>query len=180
MKQSDATGWHPLSKGLHWLIALLLVAVWGSIELHEFYSKGDPMREWWKMLHFSLGLTVLMLMLIRFYWRATHPRPAPLGAPWQQRLSGLIHGLLYLVVIGMPLGGFSVRQFAGKPIEVYGLFTVPQLTPVNHDLAEAIEFLHTEVFWYLLLGLLGLHVAGGLWHHFVDRDSTLKRMLPGG
>ena len=46
--------WHALHKGLHWLVVLLLVMVWGAVELHEFYEKSDPMREWWKMLHFSL------------------------------------------------------------------------------------------------------------------------------
>ena len=161
--KTTPTNWHGLHKGLHWLVVLLLVMVWGAVELHEFYAKGDPMREWWKMLHFSLGLTILVVVLVRLYARTLYPRPAPVGAAWQRQLSRLVHVLLYSVLLAMPLGGFAMRQFAGKTIEIFGMFSVP----------------HKEVLWTVLLVLIALHVAGALWHHFIDRDATLKRMLPG-
>ena len=173
------TSWHALHKGLHWLVVLLLVMVWGAVELHEFYEKSDPMREWWKMLHFSLGLTTLAIILIRLYGRALYPRPAPIGAAWQHHLSRLVHGLLYGALLAMPLSGFAMRQFAGKTIEIFGVFNVPQLAVVNTDLAKQIAFIHKEVLWTTLLTLIAIHVAGALWHHFIDRDATLKRMLPG-
>ncbi len=171
--------WHALHKGLHWLVVLLLVMVWGAVELHEFYEKGDPMREWWKMLHFSLGLTTLVVVLVRLYARALYPRPAPIGAAWQHQLSRLVHISLYAVLLAMPLGGFAMRQFAGKTIDIFGIVSVPQLTAIHTDLAKQIAFLHKEVLWTVLLTLIALHVAGALWHHVIDRDATLKRMLPG-
>ncbi|WP_062810901.1 MULTISPECIES: cytochrome b [unclassified Alcanivorax] len=173
------TNWHPLHKGLHWLVVLLLVTVWGAVELHEFYEKSDPMREWWKMLHFSLGLTALVVMLIRLYGRALYPRPTPIGAVWQRQLSSLVHGLLYIVILAMPLSGFAMRQLAGKSIEIFGALTVPQLVTVNMDLAKQIAFIHKDVLWTILLTLVVIHIAGALWHHFINRDTTLQRMLPG-
>lgn len=175
----EQASWHPLHKGLHWLVVLLLVMVWGAVELHEFYEKSDPMREWWKMLHFSLGLTTLLVVLIRLYGRTLYPRPAPIGAVWQHRLSRLVHGVLYLVILAMPLSGFAMRQLAGKTIDIFGLFSVPQLATVNMDMAKQIAFIHKEVLWTSLLTLVAIHIAGALWHHFIDRDATLKRMLPG-
>lgn len=171
--------WHPLHKGLHWLVALLLVMVWGAVELHEFYEKGDPMREWWKMLHFSLGLTTLLVMLIRLYGRALYPRPAPIGAVWQHRLSRLVHVLLYMVILAMPVSGFAMRQFAGKTIDLFAVLSVPQLATINMDLAKQIAFIHKDVLWTMLLVLLAAHIAGALWHHFINADATLQRMLPG-
>ncbi|WP_323774774.1 cytochrome b [Alcanivorax sp.] len=178
MKTASAS-WHPLHKGLHWLVALLLVMVWGAVELHEFYEKGDPMREWWKMLHFSLGLTTLLVMLVRLYGRALYPRPAPIGAVWQHRLSRLVHALLYMVILAMPVSGFAMRQFAGKTIDIFAVLSLPQLATVNMDLAKQIAFVHKEVLWTMLLTLVAIHIAGALWHHFIDTDATLKRMLPG-
>lgn len=172
--------WLPLSKGLHWLVALLLVAVWGAVELHEVYAKGDPMREWWKMVHFSLGLTMLLLVIFRLYWRARQGRPEVIGTRWQRWLSATVHGALYGLLLAMPVSGFVMRQFSGKAIEIYGLVTVPQLTAVNIDVAKQIAFFHKELLWNALLALVVAHVVGALWHHFVDRDATLRRMLPGG
>ncbi|MCX2796040.1 cytochrome b, partial [Microbulbifer thermotolerans] len=64
------SGWHPVTKGLHWLFVILLLCVWGAVELHEFYDREDPMRGWLVRLHFSLGITVLLLLVLRLYWRA--------------------------------------------------------------------------------------------------------------
>ena len=136
--KTTPTNWHGLHKGLHWLV-LLLVMVWGAVELHEFYAKGDPMREWWKMLHFSLGLTILVVVLVRLYARTLYPRPAPVGAAWQRQLSRLVHVLLYSVLLAMPLGGFAMRQFAGKTIEIFGMFSVPQLTEIRSGQADCLH-----------------------------------------
>ena len=175
---ATASGWTGIAKGLHWLVALLLVAVWGAVELHEVPAKGSPWQNRWMVIHFSLGLTVLLLMILWLYWRSRHPRPATIGSPWQKRLSGLVHFLLYITVIAMPMLGFMMRQFAGKPVDFYGL-TLPQLVTPDKAIAKDLELFHTEIFWYLLLGLAAVHILGALWHHFVDHDDTLKRMLPG-
>jgi cytochrome b561 len=175
---TDNNRWHPLSKGLHWLFVILLLCAWGAVELHEFYERGDPMRSWWTALHFSLGISVLLLLVLRLYWRARHKRPPLLGARWQQRLSSLNHTALYFVLLAMPVSGLSARQLFAKDTEYFGLFTLPQLLSQNPDLGKQLMFLHKEVLWPALLTLVALHIAAALWHHFVTRDTTLRRMLP--
>ncbi|MCX2781147.1 cytochrome b [Microbulbifer thermotolerans] len=172
------SGWHPVTKGLHWLFVILLLCVWGAVELHEFYDREDPMRGWLVRLHFSLGITVLLLLVLRLYWRARHKRPQVEGPGWQRALSSLLHGALYLVLLVMPLSGISMRQLFGRDTEFFGLFALPRLLEKNPDLGKQIAFLHKEVFWPALLILVGLHIAAALWHHFVQKDNTLTRMLP--
>ncbi|MCO1334486.1 cytochrome b [Microbulbifer sp. OS29] len=170
--------WNPVSKGLHWLFVFLLISVWGAVELHEFYERGDPMRGWFMQLHFSLGIGVLLLLTLRLYWRTRHKRPQLKGNQWQKALSGLTHWGLYLLIIAMPVSGIAMRQLFGRSSEFFGLFAVPELLTKNPDLGKQIAFLHKEVLWPSLLILVGLHIVAALWHHFVIRDNTLSRMLP--
>ncbi|WP_444935023.1 cytochrome b [Microbulbifer sp. JTAC008] len=170
--------WNSVSKGLHWLFVILLLSVWGAVELHEFYERGDPMRGWFMQLHFSLGVGVLMLLALRLYWRARHKRPQTEGKKWQKALSSLTHGGLYLLILAMPVSGIVMRQLFGRDTEFFGLFAVPNLFAKNPDLGKQIAFLHKDVMWPALLILVGLHIAAALWHHFIARDNTLTRMLP--
>ncbi|WP_444882589.1 cytochrome b [Microbulbifer sp. PSTR4-B] len=170
--------WNSVSKGLHWLFVILLLAVWGAVELHEFFERDDPMRGWFMRLHFSLGVAVLMLLAVRLYWRARHKRPQIQGRSWQKALSNLTHGALYLVLLAMPVSGIAMRQLFGRDTEFFGLFALPRLLAENSDLGKQLGFLHKDVLWPALLILVGLHIAAALWHHFIMRDSTLTRMLP--
>ncbi|WP_193165115.1 cytochrome b [Microbulbifer hainanensis] len=170
--------WHPLSKGLHWLIAILILCAWGSVELHESFSKGDPMRGWLMVFHFSAGFTVLLLVFLRMYGRATHPRPKLYGSAWQRPVSVLVESLLYVAMLGMPLTGLAMRQFAGRDTTLFWLFDLPSFVEKNKDVAKQLSFLHQELIWNSLLALLVLHISGALWHHFVTKDATLRHMLP--
>lgn len=176
--QNNTEHWNPVSKGLHWLVAILILCAWGAVELHEFYQRGDPMRGWWMALHFSLGLSILLLAALRLYYRARQQRPAGSGGAWQQRLSALTHGALYLILLAMPLSGLSMRQLEGRDTDFFGLFTLPRLLPQNEDMAENLEFVHEDLLWTGMLVLLAIHIAAALWHHFIARDKTLARMLP--
>ncbi|WP_237067337.1 cytochrome b [Microbulbifer guangxiensis] len=171
--------WNPISKGLHWLIAILVLCAWGSVELHEFYEKGDPMREWWKTLHFSIGFSILLLIALRLYWRSTHPRPEMLGKPWERTLGQITHATFYFLLFAMPILGLSMKQFAGSDTTIFWLFDIPSVVEQNRDVAKQLAFLHKELVWNILLVLICLHVAASLWHHFVEKDATLRRMLPG-
>lgn len=170
--------WNPVSKCLHWLFVILLICVWGAVELHEFYDREDPMRGWLMRLHFSLGITILLLLAVRLFWRARHARPRPAGAGWQRALSKLTHAALYLVVLAMPISGIAMRQLFGRDTEFFGLFPLPRLLAENPDIGKQLGFMHKEVLWPALLTLVGLHIAAALWHHFVQKDDTLTRMLP--
>jgi cytochrome b561 len=167
-----------LSITMHWLMFLLLVAVYACIELREFYPKGSDMRADLKTWHFMLGLTVFAMVWLRLALRLFQVSPAitPQPVPWQNILAKLVHLVLYVFMIGMPVLGWLILSGEGKSIPFYGL-ELPALIAKNKELAENIEDIHktiAEVGYYLV----GLHTLAALYHHYFVRDNTLSRMLP--
>lgn len=164
---------------LHWLTLLLLVAVYCLMEFRGAFPRGSEPRELMKMLHYSFGLTVLLLVLPRLVLRLRGPLPAITPPPSAAlRVSAAAgHVALYLFMLGMPLGGWLLMSAEGGAIAFFGL-AVPPLVAPDKALAHLVEDLHetgAKVGYFLV----GLHAAAALWHHLVRRDDTLRRMLPG-
>ena len=177
--KSPASRYRAPSIGLHWLMLLLFVAVYGSIELRQLFEKGSDPREALKTWHFMLGMLAFALAWLRLAARLSGPAPAihP-GSPGLQRLSSrLLHLALYVLMIGMPLTGWLVLSAAGKPVPFFGL-ELPALIGENKALAKQIKQLH-ETVGTMGYVLIGLHVVAALHHHYIKRDDTLLRMLPG-
>lgn len=166
------------SIALHWLMLLLIVAVYACIELRELWPKGSPPREAIKTWHFMLGLTVFALVWVRLVARLVGGTPPIQPAPpaWQQWTARAVHGLLYLLMIGMPLGGWTLLSAAGKPIPFYGLELPPLVAP-DKALAEIIKEIH-ETVGTVGYVLIGVHTVAALFHHYLQRDDTLLRMMP--
>lgn len=167
-----------LSIGMHWLMFLLLVAVYALIELREVYPKGSDPREAMKLWHSMLGLSVFLLVFIRLAIRLTGPAPPiqPPMAVWQHWLARITHLALYLFMIAQPLLGWLLLSAEGKPIQFFGL----PLTPIwseGEAYAELFEEVH-EVIGTTGYYLIGLHASAALFHHYFLRDNTLLRMLP--
>jgi len=177
---STPNSWSKTLKTLHWLIAFSILFAWGSVELKDSFERGDPMGGRLMVLHFSLGFTVLFLGLFRLYYRATHGRPTLYGSGFQKPISLLVQSLMYVIIIGMPLTGLLMRQFAGRDTTLFWLFELPAFVTENKDLAKQLAYLHKEFLWNSLLVLLVLHIGGALWHHLFIKDNTLRQMLPFG
>jgi cytochrome b561 len=167
-----------ISMTLHWLMFFIIVAVYACIELRELYPKGSDPREALKAWHFTLGLSVFVLIWIRVVARVLTVTPPiePSLPTWQTWLSKAVHLALYVFMIGMPLGGWLILSGEGKAIPFYG-FSLPALIQENKPLAESIEEIH-ETVGTIGYFLIGLHVLAGLFHHYIRRDNTLIRMLP--
>lgn len=167
-----------LSIGLHWFMLLLLVAVYACIELREFYPKGGETREALKAWHFMLGLSVLVLVVLRLVTRFMRPAPRiePDPSIPQKLLAGLMHVMLYGLMIGMPIAGWLLLSAAGKPIPFFGL-TLPALVEQSKGLAGLIKEVH-EAGGTVGYFLIGAHAGAALFHHHFMRDNTLRRMLP--
>lgn len=175
--RSTDTRWGVLNKLFHWSLFLLVVAIIVAVNMAEAQPKGSDAKAWWMVAHRSLGLTAMMVMLAWVILKPWLGRPHPYGALWQTRLATLVHWGMILLIIGMPIAGLLMSQFAQKPVSVFGCFDIPVVLAENEKLAGIIYGMHTRVAAPLLVGLVGLHVAGALWHHFFDKDETLKRML---
>lgn len=167
-----------LSIALHWLMLLLIVVVYVCIELREAFPKGSEPREALKTWHYMLGLSVLALVWIRLalLFLGTVPKVETSQALWQALAAAIVHFLLYVFMIAMPLLGWLLLSAEGKPIPFFG-FELPPLAGENESLAHWAEESH-EAFGKAGYVLIGLHAAAALFHHYVLRDNTLRRMLP--
>lgn len=176
--KNTASRYGSLAIGLHWLMLLLIGAVYATIELRGMFPKGSDPREAMKMWHFMLGLSVLLLTLLRIANRFSAPTPAiePPLKPLQDKIAKLMHLALYGLMLGMPLVGWLILSAAGKPIPFFGL-ELPALIGANKSLADQLKEVHEAAgsFGYVLIGA---HAAAALFHHHVQHDNTLLRMLP--
>ena len=166
-----------LSIALHWLMFLLIVAVYACIELRELYPKGSDPRNALKDWHFTLGLCVFALVWLRLLLKVLPRTPAiePPPGRAQHLLAIAMHGGLYLLMIAMPILGWLILSGEAKPIP----FDLPLLMAKNKELAKTLEDIHGtigEIGYFLI----GLHAFAALFHHYARKDNTLMRMLPWG
>lgn len=168
-------------KTLHWVIAItvimMLVMGWqmGSIP-------NGPDKFWVYSLHKSLGITILALMVMRVIWKLVNwdlPKSLPTHATWEKKLAAFVHWLFYGLLFVQPLSGWMLTGAANSTINWFGFFVVPNIVSPDQDLREAMDTLHGLLPW-ALTGMIFLHVAGALKHAVIDRDRTLRRMLPFG
>ena len=179
-KTSDRYG--SLSIGLHWIMLLLLIAVYACIELRVFFPKGSDLRTALKTWHFMLGLSVFVLASLRLVVHLINPvDPIESAMPeWSTFISKLMQITLYVFMMGMPLAGWLagwlLLSAEGKPIPFFGL-QLPALIGENKDLTELIKDIHATsgTVGYFLIGL---HASAALFHHYVLKDNTLLRILP--
>lgn len=161
--------------GLHWLIAVAMIAMLTFGLILEDMPKGEAKSAliWW---HKGIGVAVLAFALWRFGWRLVEGFPSALSrAPaWQERVAGATHWLLLLGTLFMPISGMMMSLGKNRPIDVLGLFTIPAIgeQPVLDQVGQVIHGLGGK----LLIAAIILHVVGALKHQLVDKDGTLARM----
>jgi len=166
------------AKVFHWAIAALIAVQlplgWLMPDIHRGMTPGTAMT-----LHISIGMTILLLIVLRFLWRLTHPVAPETNLPgWQRVSSELVHWLLYVVVLLTTLSGWFAASVHGWTIYLYGLVPLPRLVEQGSPLGRSIGDLHATLTW-ILLGLVGFHIATALVHLFIYRDRVMYRMLPG-
>ena len=178
MKPDTRARYGSVSIALHWVMLLLIACVYACIELRGNFPKGSDIREGLKAWHFMLGLSVFVLVLARVVVRftGTTPRVEPDPPRWQNLSAKLMHVALYALMIGMPLLGWLVLSAGGKAIPFFGL-QLPALIGESKSIAGWAKELH-EMGGTVGYLLIGLHAAAALFHHYVVRDNTLRRMLP--
>lgn len=184
---------------LHWAIAAsILFMIPLGFTMHELAEDGVATQGLFEayQLHKSIGLTVLVLTLVRLAWRLTHrPPPLPAGMPaWERLAARATHWAFYVLTLALPLtgwlyvsAGWSIHDDQPLPVATrwFGLFEVPHLFGLQNlapdsreDAAEAALTAHAYLA-FAAIGLAALHVVAALKHHFFDRDETLAHMVPG-
>jgi cytochrome b561/polyisoprenoid-binding protein YceI len=161
---------------LHWAIAALLafqISVGWALE--DLGARGFAFYQW----HKSVGITILLLTLLRIVVRYWKPRPAKLEGGWQGALASGVHVGLYAFMLGAPLTGWALVSTAKVkvPTLLFGVIPLPHL-PLPASAHELAEGGHGLIAW-LGIALFLLHVAGALRHHLLMRDGLIWRMIPG-
>lgn len=169
---------------LHWLMAIIFIAAW----LIGFYSgnflsydtdgsfKGQVIT-----LHKNIATIIIFLVVIRIFWRYTHPAPElpATMTPLMKKLAHLGHLALYLVLLALPITGCLFSWSAGHPAPVLYLFNLPTLVQEDPDILAIVKPLHIYISWAAGLLLAG-HILAALKHHFIDKDNVLRSMTRQG
>jgi cytochrome b561 len=168
----------PWLRRLHWVMAVLVALGYLAIEQRNLFERGSPERYAMMQSHYWIGISIFVLVWWRLLQRRRFGAPAitPALARWQGSMSGLMHALLYAFLVAMPVMGISTAWLDGK--SVYLPFTevaLPTLLAPNEAWAKTMEDLHGQV-GEIFYWVIGFHILAALYHHFVRRDDTLRRM----
>jgi len=163
---------------LHWTMAAIIIAALGLGLYCSYLHHGSPQREFLMDLHKSLGMTALALVVMRISTRAAFGEPSWRTPPSKIVRAGshLAHGVLYLLMVLMPVAGYITSGSQGRDIPWFGAFYWPNLMPANKALGHLASEVHV-IGAYTFFAVLGLHLAAVAWHRLVKRDEVLSRML---
>ncbi|WP_118183964.1 cytochrome b [Paraburkholderia phosphatilytica] len=172
------TRYDGVARTLHWAIVMLIVAQfllgWTMPDIHR-NTTPDGLIAW----HLTVGATIVVAMALRVLWRVTHRPPPPpddLPVPLSV-LSRATHLLLYAALVAVPVLGWINASSRGWKVALPGGVGLPALSASGSSFGHSMGDVHSLLAWVLLV-LIGLHVAAALFHRFVLRDRTMQRMLP--
>ncbi len=168
------------AKFFHWLsAATILTAIVLGFAMLE--SDPGPRQNQFYDLHRSFGFLILLLTAARLSWRLYSPPPPMVaGLPvWQERAARVTHAALYILLLVMPFVGWAGTSAFGARISIFGLFDLPMILEKDEAVSKVLLPLHGAL-GLTLCALLFMHIGAALFHHFVRKDDTLRRMLPGG
>lgn len=173
---STSARFNPALIALHWFMFILLIAVYVTMEFSGEFPRGSDARALMKSLHFMLGISVLLLVIIRLFVRLTKGAPpiTPAPKPWENLLAKIMHLSLYAFMLLMPIAGWLILNANGKAVPFFGL-ELPIIISPDKAFGHQVHELH-ETVGSLGYFLIGLHIVAGLFHHYIKRDNTLLRM----
>ncbi|WP_232507814.1 cytochrome b [Ghiorsea bivora] len=169
-----AYGWVTIV--LHWLMALLVFAMFG---LGLYMVDLTYVDAWYKAapaLHISVGVILMLLLTFRLVWRLSNPAPEVYGQAFEKVVGLLVHRLHYVFMFVLMLSGYLMVTADGRGIAVFTWFEVPALWDIEQASAVLLGKMHMTLAW-AFMGFVVLHTAAALKHHWLDQDRTLLRML---
>jgi cytochrome b561 len=176
--RNTTTRWGAIAQTLHWLIVVLIIAQVILANIAEDLPLGMKKLAMFAR-HKSVGITILVLAVIRLAWRWANPTPELPSTlkPYERVLANVTHAGLYILLFAMPLTGWMMTSARGFPVSWFNLFQLPDFVPKNQSLYNAMKETH-DTLALALYAIVFLHVVAALKHHFVLKDDTLRRMLP--
>ncbi len=167
------------NRWMHWIIFALILLAYLFINVFDLFPKGSAPRANVLGGHFLAGLAVLLLVWPRLWLRLRNGQP-PISPPpprWSDWVGKFTHVALYAFLMVQPILGVLTLQIGGKAVTLFGVTLLPSfVSQPDRALGHQLENIHSwvgTIFYYVI----ALHILAALWHHFVQRDNTLKRML---
>lgn len=178
MTMADAIRYAPILRRLHWLMAVLIALGYLAMEQRGLFERGTSARYAMVQSHYWIGLAVFVLAWWRIVQRRRFGAPAitPALPRLQALLSTITHLALYAFFIVMPMMGLATAWLDGKSVFIpFTEIAIPPLLAASEQWAHTVEDLHGlvgDIFYWVI----GLHIVAALFHHFIRRDDTLRRM----
>ena len=191
MLRNTNTGYGAVAKWLHWVMVAWVATAYAIIEYGLAQHTGEgPIPH--LNSHRAVGISSLIPLSIRIYWRLTNSVPEhPPGIAWWQTLASRIsHSLLYFFLVSMPIAGylgsggginFGLFQIPPFRLTSFGIWFMETFELTRQQFEAPFDFYHYHLVGpFLLWPLIVVHASAALYHHFVEKDDVLKRMLPRG
>ena len=176
--RDTATGYGLATRLMHWLMAVAIVALFVLGLWMVTLDYTSPYYNLAPDIHRGAGILLLILLVFRFAWRIANERPADAElSRFEAAASRAVHWGFYPLLLALMASGYLISTADGRPIEVFGWFSVPSL--VQKDGLEDTAGLVHEVLAYVTIALAAVHTIAALKHHFVDRSRILTRMWSG-
>lgn len=163
---------------LHWTAAALILGGF-SLGLYMTGLPFSPSKLRYYAWHKWIGITVFLVTALRLVVRALRPPPPlPAATPaWQRRAARASHGLLYALMVAIPLSGWLYSSATGVSVSYLGLVPLPNLVGKDKSAASALLLAHQALNATLALAV-AVHAGAAFKHQWIDRDGLLSRMMP--
>lgn len=165
-----------IAQFFHWAMALAIIA---TLALGLWMVTLDYYDPWYyraPLIHRSVGVILFAALIARFIWQLTNPRPGSHEKSLAHTAAHWLHLSFYVLLLSIMTTGYLISTASGKAVEVFNWFSIPSVYQ-----AKGMEDWAGELHYFLAMStlvLVGLHALAALKHHFIDKDDTLRRMLP--
>lgn len=167
-----------VSQFLHWMMALAIFSLFGLGLWMTSLTYYDPWYTRGPFIHEGIGVIVSTLLIFRLYWRLTNIRPDDSDLrPFERGGALFAHWSMYGLISAIVVSGYLISTGDGRSLDVFGLFAVPSVVQ-GEKLADSAGAVHYYAA-FTLIGVSVIHTLAALKHHFIDKNFTLRRMLPG-
>jgi cytochrome b561 len=176
--RDTSEGYGTISRLFHWLMAAAILGMFGlglwmaELDYYSPYYNSAP------SVHKSVGIILMLLLALRFGWRLASVRPSDGDLkPWERTAARAVHWGFYPLLLALMISGYLISTADGRPIEVFGWFSVPS-PGENKGLEDTAGAVHAYLA-YATIALAALHASAAIKHHVIDRGRALQRMWSG-